>query len=104
MRQITMHERNGHCALTHRRRAAFNGTVPHVTGGKHSGRARFEVVGVAFERPVLGVPATPLQVRSSQKVPLLVACNPYFSGPPRVRYASQTQEKPSRLERLLSAG
>ena len=56
---------------------ALNGAKPYVAGRKNSRDAGLQQPRFAFERPAFRVPASALQIRSSQEVAFLIAVYKY---------------------------
>ncbi len=63
-RQVSMHQRHGHCSFADGRGDPLDRLGPHVTGHEHARDAGFQVVGIAVQRPTGRAPALDHQVGS----------------------------------------
>jgi hypothetical protein len=52
--QITVNKGNSHCAFPDSRGASLHRPMADIAGREHSGKAGFQIVGFAIERPSPG--------------------------------------------------
>src|SRR6266481_5370799 len=99
-----MHERHRHCTLADSGGKTLRRAMSYISCSEQTGHIGFKIVGTAIKRPSRDGLTPQHQVGSGEEVAGLIARNSSFHGPFRVGRATDANEKPMSLDRLLIAG